>query len=169
MARELLDAFSARIAERAERRAPDTPLGATARFGWTAGDLAAAMGVSARTARRWRQFNHIPLRRQADFKHATTAAQEARQRARIGTRGLSGLTVQGRYRVSKSVYRTHPDSPVRALEPIPPATMREVLELQEQGELDEANAVLESALSEAYGVGEGLSFEQVDGLDYTIR
>jgi len=171
MARNLLDALNQGLDNRAARRAPMSPLGAGASFGWSASELAARLGVSPRTARRYRATNVIPPHRLADFDREVRGEYERRQRDRIGRRGLSELKVQGRYRVSKSVYETHPDAPVKIMdgEHIPGATMREVFALEDAGDPAAANELLEQALSEAYGVGEGLSFERADSAEYTIR
>jgi hypothetical protein len=167
----LTRAFLAAADQRAARRAPGTPLGAEAKFGWNAAELASRFGVSPRTARRWRQFDTVPISKQREFDRQATAAQEARQRERISRRGLSGFRVQGRYRISKSVYETHPDSPVRIMEGehISGEAMREFYGHLEQGDGDAAEAALAGALGEAYGVGDNLSFDRVDRADFTIR
>lgn len=169
MPHPLLDAFLGEVDRRGAARAPSGVRAAVARFGWTSRDLARELGVSERTARRYRQQDRIPGRRQDAWRDTTRRESQQRQRERIGRRGLSGLTAEGRYRVSKSVYETHPDLPVRALEPIPGSRMRDVFELADRGDLDAAEAELTGALGEAYGVGESMSWERVDSVSFTVR
>jgi hypothetical protein len=165
----LSDGFQGEIGRRAERQAPDTPLGAMARFGWTTGDIAGRLGVSARTARRWRQFNTVPPARRGDWKRETTAEMAGRIRERIERRGLSGMTVTGTYQISKSRYKAGPGSPVRIMpgNKIKPAQMRDYFSALDQGDAGAADALLNQALADAYGAS-GLSFEDVDEVHFDI-
>lgn len=169
MASQLWDAFNRRLAEKA--RPPGDVADLTKQAGWSTRDLARELNVSERTARRYRQTGHIPERRREQFGRAAREVAGRRARERIGRRGLSGLTVQGRYRVSKSVYETHPDSPARILpgNAIPGSVMRDVFDAADRGDVDGANEQLEQALSEAYGASNPLQWERVDDLDYRVR
>lgn len=165
----LSDEFQGEIQARAERRAPDTPGGATARFGWNTGDIAGLMGVSARTARRWRQFNTVPVHRRGDWHRATTAAAAARIRQRMETRGLSGLTVTGTYRISKNRYKAGPGAPARLMgdNKISPATMRGYFAAIDQGDAGQADEIINQALADGYEAP-GMHFEDVDEVHFDI-
>jgi transposase-like protein len=163
------DEFRDQIQARAERQAPGTPLGAMARFGWNTGDIAGLMGVSSRTARRWRQFNTVPPARRGDWHRATTAAAAGRIRARMERRGLSGMEVTGTYKISKTTYRAGPGSPVRIMpgNKISPAQMRGYFSALDQGDAAAADALLTQALADAYEVP-SLTFEDVDDVHFDI-
>ena len=168
----LLTEFNDAIARKAAASAPGSVRAAVDRFGWSTRDLAERLGVSERTARRYRQQDRIPARRADEFRRAARSAATERQRSRIASRGLSAMNVHGRYRVSKSVYTTPQDSPVRIMDGnfISGASMREVFDLEQSGDPAEAEAALAAALGEAYGNGmENMSWDRVDSLDYTIR
>jgi len=161
----LLSAFTAAMEARAGRAAPSSVSGAVERYGWSTRELAQRMGVSERTARRYRQQDRIPDRRAADWREVTRQAATERQRARITRRGLSSMNVQGQYRISRSRYQARRDFPVRFVEGrITGRQMREVFEASSPAE---AEKLLNDALAEAYGAP-GLEFEDVEGLDFTI-
>src|SRR5215472_13865737 len=111
----LSDAFQARMAERAARGGDMGARRAMERYGWSAREVAQRFGVSERTARRWRQQDRIPERRREDFQREQRRERQARQRARMEARGLSSMSAQGEYMVSRSRYRTRPQYPVRTL------------------------------------------------------
>jgi DNA-binding transcriptional MerR regulator len=171
MANDLTRAFLAATEQRAGQRAPASVRDASARFGWSTHDLAERLGVSERTARRYKQQDRIPPRKAAEYRREAEQAAQDKMRDRITSRGLSGMRVQGRYQISKSVYETHPDAPVRLLEDshISGATMREFYDALAEGDEAAAEEILAGALGEGYGVGEGMSWERVDELDYRIR
>lgn len=161
----LLSAFTAAMEAKADRRAPTSVAGAIERYGWTTRDLAREMGVSERTARRYRQQNRIPGMKAERWREVNRNAATARQRERITRRGLRGMNVEGTYRISRSRYRARRDFPVRFVEGrITGAQMREVFGAATPAEAEE---LLNDALAEAYGAP-GLYFEDVEGLDFTI-
>lgn len=178
MADALIRAFLGALDSKADKRAPSSPGAAVAEFGWSTRDLAQRLGVSERTARRYRQHNAIPARRRAAFDEATRQASRDRARARIVRRGLSGLSVQGFYQVSRSRYRTNRAAPVRILpgNAISGSAMRDVFAEVDAGDLAGADELLSGALAEGYGMsgpasGEpaSLTFQQVESLEYVVR
>lgn len=165
----LIDEFIAQVDARAERG-----LGAGAgrimdRFGWSTRDVAERFGISERTARRWRQQDRIPERRRDDWRREVRGESRARTQRRIERRGISDMTVQGIYRISKNRYRATPSAPVRIMpgNKITPAQMRGVFAAVNAGDLDAADDLLNEALAEAYEA-HGLVMEDVDSLDWSI-
>lgn len=170
----LLSAFLSRMDAKSEVRAPTTVNAAVNRFGWSTRDLAREMGVSERTARRWKQFDKVPERKAERFRDVVKSEAARRQRQRIERRGLSGMRVEGTYRISRSRYKARQDYPVRfgqgeklGTDRITPAQMREVFGALDRGELADAEQMFNDALGEAYGAP-GLSFEEIDDIDYEI-
>jgi hypothetical protein len=170
--------MDAKSDRRVPRLAPPTSVGgAVSRFGWSTRQLAQAMGISERTARRWRQQDRVPPRRAAAWSETTAreqgkrndAARDAegeRRRKSIERRGLSRMNVSGTYRISNSRYQARKDFPVRFVTgKITGAQMREVFAAADRGDDDEAEELLNEALAEAYGAP-GLYFEDVDGIDF---
>lgn len=161
----LLSAFTRALEAKAERRAPTSVSGAVERYGWSTRELARRMGVSERTARRYRQQDRIPAGKAAKWADQTKAAATDRQRERITRRGLSSMNVTGTYRISRSRYRARKDAAVRFVTGrITGAQMRAVFDAATP---EEAEELLNDALAEAYGAP-GLAFEEVEGLDFTI-
>jgi hypothetical protein len=187
--RRLLNAYLAAEGRKVRSRAgsPPSSLGASAeRYRWSARDIARELGVSERTARRYRQQDRVPARKAAEYDQARTRAESARtdaavraSRSRIASRGLRSLTVGGRYRVSSGEYETPPNKPVRVMDGnyIPGAGdgdldpgMADVFDLLEAGDLDGADTALQQALSNAYGTGGTLlDWSRVDSLGFTGR
>jgi len=164
----LLSAFTSAMESRAERRAPSSVSGAVERYGWNTRELAQRMGVSERTARRYRQQDRIPRMRADRWREVTRDAAIDRQRKRIERRGLSGMNVQGTYHVStpRNRYRARRDFPVRFDQGrITGAQMREVFAASSPAE---AEQLLNDALSEAYIGASGLEFDEVESLDFSI-
>jgi hypothetical protein len=170
MADELARGFQAEFERKADRRLPESPQTASSAYGWTARDIAQRFDVSERTARRWRQQDRIPERRRAEWRRQVSGASRDRARQRIERRGLSGMKVQGRYRVSRSRYETHPDAPVRIMggSRIPGAAMREFFSAMDEGDVSRADELLGGALAEAYGMGQPMDWERVDEIDYRV-
>lgn len=171
----LTGAFTEAIGRRAAGRQPSSVRGAMERFNWTTRDVARRFNVSERTARRWRQRDHIPARRAEQWRNEVRGAAARNVRDRIGRRGLSGMRVSGTYLVDgnpKYRYKARPDRPVYILDgnKISGADMREVFEHLDQGRADEAEHKLSEALSDAYGTAGGatLEWENVDGLEFDI-
>lgn len=184
----LIDQFERQVAARAARNVPASVRaavpsdvrGAMDRFGWTARDLARMFGKSERTARRWRQQDHIPAKQLGDWQRETQAAaarqrREAQSEAerktwdRLGRRGMREMRVEGTYKISKSRYKSNAWSPVRTLpgSKITPAQMRGVRDALDQGDRAAADELLNGALAEAYGAP-GLEFEDVDNAEFDI-
>lgn len=169
MAHELFDAFTRAMQARSSARSPSSVQSAMTRFGWSTRDVARMFGVSDRTARRWRQLNAIPARRADEWRSTVRTAAAARTRARIEARGLSALTVEGIYRISRSRYKSGSWSPVRVMpgNRIRGAQMRDVFEAADRGDMDAAESQLSEALAEAYGTS-GIEWESIDGLGFDI-
>jgi DNA-binding transcriptional MerR regulator len=165
----LSDEFQRQIQARAERNVPSHVRATMERFGWTTRDVAERFGVSERTARRWRQQDRVPERRAGDWHREATSAAARRIRERMERRGVSGLTVTGIYRISKSRYKAGPGSPVRIMpgNKIKPAQMRDYFSAIDQGDEDAADELLNQSIAEAYEAP-GLHFEDVDDLHFDI-
>lgn len=166
----LSDAFLASMAARAERGAPGGPRETMERYGWTTGDIAREFGVSPRTARRWHQQDRIPARQAENWRAASAAAAQGRQRARMERRGLSGMRATGTYEVSPGRrFRTRPGYPVKTPDgvKIPAAALRDYFGALDQGAPDLADQILNDALAHAYDA-EHLTFIEADNVDYTI-
>lgn len=166
----LIDEFVSQLDARADRSVGRADVGRTMdKYGWTTKDVAARFGVSDRTARRWRQQDRVPDKRAADWRNAARDEARKRARERIEKRGISRMSVQGTYRVSRFRGKTGPTSAVRILEgsKIRPAQMREVFGNLDAGDIDAADAALNDALAEAYGAP-GLSMEDVDSLEWGV-
>lgn len=184
----LIDEFAQQVAARAARNvpasaraaAPSNVGAAMERFGWTTRDVAQRLGVSERTARRYRQQDRVPAKRLGDWRRDTQAAADRQRREaqtaaerktwdRMGRRGISEMNVEGTYKISKSWYKSNAWSPVRILpgSKITPAQMRGVRDALEHGDESGADELLNAALAEAYGAP-GLGFEDVDGLKFGI-
>lgn len=184
----LIDEFERQVAARAARNVPASARaappsgvrGAMERFGWTTRDIAQRLGVSERTARRYRQQDRIPAKRLGGWQGETQAAAEQQRREaqtaaerktweRLGRRGVSEMNVTGTYKISKSRYKANPWSAVRIMpgNKITPAQMRGVREALEQGNRQAADVLLNEALAEAYEAP-GLEFEAVDSVEFDI-
>lgn len=165
----LSDEFQRAMQARAERNVPSHVRATMERFGWSARDVAEKFGVSERTARRWRQQDRVPERRAGDWHRAATSAAAGRLRERMERRGLSGLTVTGQYRISKSTYKAGPGAPARLMpgNKIAPAVMRGYFAAIDQGDAEQADEILNQALAEGYEAP-GMHFEDVDGIDFQI-
>lgn len=165
----LNEEFQRQLAARAERNTPSSVRGAMDRFGWSTRDVAERFGVSERTARRWRQQDRIPARREGDWHREANSASARRVRERMERRGLSGLTVTGQYRISKSRYKAGPGAPARLMpgNKIAPAVMRGYFAAIDQGDDDQADEILNQALAEGYEAP-GMHFEDVDDVHFDI-
>ena len=185
MAGKLTDAYLRAEAARAEVRAPSSVRGTLEHLGWSAREVAQRFDVSERTARRWRQQGRVPARKAAEFdreaRGAVQAAELERVRTRIagavrngsrsGGRGLSRMSVTGRYKVSRTEAEARGYSPVYAQDPIPGSALGEFYDLLEAGDEDGAEDALAAALSEAYQMDGGsvLEWQRVDSLSITLR
>lgn len=168
--RRLIDTFLSQVDSRSDRGLASASVGhVMERFGWSTHDVATRFGVSDRTARRWRQKDHIPPKRAADWRRETRAEARARTQRRIEKRGIRHMAVTGTYRVSKSRYKARPGSAVRIMEgnKITPAQMRGVFAAVGAGDLDAADVLLNEALAEAYEAP-GLEMEDVESLEWGI-
>lgn len=165
----LSDAFLDRLAERAERGLGGLGARATMeRYGWTTHDVAQRLGVSERTARRWRQQDRIPERRLQDWREQQQREAARRQRERMRRRGISQMAATGEYSVSRSKYRANRGSPVRTMpgNKISAADMRAYFDALDRGDEAAADQILNDALGRAYEAP--TSFTDVDSIDYTI-
>ena len=165
----LLSAFLGAMEGRAERSAPSDVGRAVERYGWSTRDLARELGVSERTARRYRQQDRIPDRRAARWREVVKSEATARQRERIERRGLTRMDVTGTYEISagRRRFRANRNAPVRFVQGrITGAQMRDVFGALDRGEAGEAETLLNGALADAYGAG-GLVVTEVEGLDYS--
>ena len=165
----LNEEFRRQLAARAERNTPSSVRGAMGRFGWSTRDIAARFNVSERTARRWRQQNRVPARREDEWRRETTSAAARRVRERIERRGLQGLTVTGTYRISKNRYKAGPGAPARLMpgNKISAAVMRGYFGALDQGDDDQADEILNQALAAGYEAP-GMHFEDVDDVHFDI-
>jgi hypothetical protein len=164
----LIDEFLDQLDTRADRGLGGSAGRIMERFGWSTADVAERFGVSARTARRWRQKG-VPAARQQDWRNAARDEARRRTRDRIERRGIRSMTVQGTYRISRMRGKTGAASAVRTMpgSKIAPAQMRDVFAQVDAGDLDAADAALNEALAEAYEAP-GLSMEDVDSLEWGI-
>jgi len=192
MAGKLTDAYLRAEAARAEVRAPSSVRGTLEHLGWSAREVAQRFDVSERTARRWRQQGRVPARKAEQFdreaRGAVQAAELERVRTRIagarakdaegnrtgsrsGGRGLRGMSVTGRYKVSRTEAEAHGYLPVWAPEGVPGSALGEFYDLLEAGDEDGAEDALAEALSDAYGTdgGSRLDWLRVDSLSITLR
>jgi len=139
------------------------------RAGWSARAVADRFGVSERTARRWRQQDRIPDKRRGDWEKARNDEARSRLRARIERDGLKGLTVTGRYRISKTKGQAGPGSAIRVMpgNKITGAQMREVFAALDRGDRVAADEALNEALAEAYEAP-GMHVEDAESLGFEI-
>ena len=178
MATELIRAYLAEEERRTRRRTGGSLSEGGRRDKLTTRQLAAELGVSERTARRYRQENRVPARRAREFDELRQKSKDAeiqRYRRRIRSRGLRSLTV----RVSESQYDAGAHSPSVALDGIAGSGdadtpgMAEVFDLleAEDPDLEGADAALGDALAQSYGMNGGSSqrWIRVDSLTFTLR
>lgn len=164
----LNDQFQRAMEARAGARQPSSVRGAMDRYGWSTRDVAQRLGVSERTARRWRQQDHIPERRRGDWRRETVNAARGRQRARMERGGVASMSAAGQYQVSKSRYRTGPNSRVRTSQAkIPAAAMRAYFAALDRGDAQAADDALNGALADAYGASD-LHMTDVEDVNFTI-
>ena len=178
----LSEEFRRQLAGRAEKAEGRTPTGVKAamdRFGWSAKDLAEKLGVSERTARRYRQQDRIPERRAEqrdrfgrESRAATTdrvSDRAAKTRKRIEQRGLRKMEALGKYVISKTRGQAGPGAPAKLMgtNKISPASMRDYFAAVDQGDEAAADEILNDALAEGYEAP-GLHFTDVTGLEFGI-
>lgn len=173
----LVEGFVSAMNARADRGAPAHVGAAMDRYGWSTRDIAARFGVSERTARRWRQQDRIPARRDADWKNAVSSAARDRLRKRIERGGLKGMNVTGQYRISRRSHKAGKGAPIRfgsrgdqfvmGTNKITGAQMREVFAALDSGDIEQADAALNQSLAEAYGTP-GLEVEDAETVEFDI-